>query len=371
MYYNDNSNIQFTKAQYENLKEVYRKWWDNKLDRPILGICLYGTQSKREPSPHPLITFSTAWDFNITPQQFVDAYDWNLSATRYYGEAYPRMNPVHFGAGTAATFLGCTPISRPDTVWFLPDKNVPIEQLHFEFDPNNKYLRRVLNIYEAAMDKWQGEVVISMIDIGGVMDLLASFRNAEDLLIDMIDSPDEVLRCVNELQELWIKYFDMINDIIKDSVNGYSSWFGMYSEEPSYILQSDFCYMISPEMFDVFVGPELKKTASHLYNATYHLDGIGELPHLESILKIDEIKGIQWVCGSGEPELMDWSEVTTRILKANKKVLNWTLKPDGTLRDCITDPCMAFLGDYYFADTKEGIENAKRFAFKHNLELNI
>ena len=108
-----------------------------------------------------------------------------------------------------------------------------------------------------------------------------------------------------------------------------------------------------------------------MHNAVFHLDGIGELPHLESMLKIDEIKGIQWVHGDGEPALMDWSDVQTQILKAGKKLLNWTLKPDGSLRECITDPGMAWIGEHYFPNTKEGIENTKRFAFKHNVELNI
>ena len=40
------------------------------------------------------------------------------------------------------------------------------------------------------------------IDLGGIMDVLQSFRGAENLLMDLYDAPEEVLRCVGELQQL-------------------------------------------------------------------------------------------------------------------------------------------------------------------------
>jgi hypothetical protein len=56
-------------------------------------------------------------------------------------------------------------------------------------------------------------------------------------------------------------------------------------------------------------------------NAFYHLDGIGELNHLDSILTIESIKGIQWVPGDGEPEKRDWSEVFAQISPTGKKIM--------------------------------------------------
>ena len=50
------------------------------------------------------------------------------------------------------------------------------------------------------------------------------------------------------------------------------------------------------------------------------LDGIGELNHLESVLKIDEIIGVQWVPGDGPNRDKDWSGVQHRIAQAGKKI---------------------------------------------------
>jgi 5-methyltetrahydrofolate--homocysteine methyltransferase len=86
------------------------------------------------------------------------------------------------------------------------------------------------------------------------------------------------------------------------------------------MLQSDFSYMISPDMFKEFVLPDLKACCDHLDYAFYHLDGVGELPHLGHLLSIPNLHGIQWVSGAGKPEAADWPEVLDRIRSAGKLV---------------------------------------------------
>ena len=89
------------------------------------------------------------------------------------------------------------------------------------------------------------------------------------------------------------------------------------------MLQCDFCYMISTKMFDEFVKPELAKTCQKLDNPFYHLDGPGQLPHLDSLLSIKELKGVQWVPGDGNPGLTQWPEVYRKIRKAGKLIQLW------------------------------------------------
>lgn len=65
------------------------------------------------------------------------------------------------------------------------------------------------------------------------------------------------------------------------------------------MIQSDFSYMISPGFFDTYVKDEVNSTAGHMKNAFYHLDGVGQLPHLDSLLSLPNLQGIQWVPGEG------------------------------------------------------------------------
>ena len=178
---------------------------------------------------------------------------------------------------------------------------------------------RSCEIFIEGMKRWQGNVVIGFPDLGGIMDILASFRQSDNLLYDLYDEPEQVKRLVNEIADLWHRFYLELCELLKGS-QGYSDWSSIYYEKPSYMLQSDFSFMIGNDMFDEFVKPELEKTSARLSNAWYHLDGIGELKHLDSLLTVDTIKGIQWVPGEGEPRTRDWSEVYAKISKAKRKI---------------------------------------------------
>ena len=266
--------------------------------------------------------------------------------------------------------MGCMPVGTNQTVWFQPPReNIPIKELHFEYDPDNPCLRRVLNVYEAAMEKWHGSVIVGMVDMGGVLDILSSFRGAENLLMDLYDEPDEVLRCVGEIQELWFRYYDLINSMMAPEAEGYSQWFNLYGEKPGYILQSDFSYMIGPDMFDTFTAPELASSAERMNNAVYHMDGIGQIPHLDSLLAIDGIKGIQWVPGDGEPSTRNWDELLAKILASGKKLISWAQNPDGTPIKLAEDPGQLYFNDRHYS-VQDG-EAAKRYGALYGIEVNL
>ncbi len=106
-------------------------------------------------------------------------------------------------------------------------------------------------------------------DIGGPIDVLSTFRPAENLLFDLYDHPEEVERLVWELHALWHRFFTEINSILMPVNPGYTNWSGIYNDQPFYILQADFAYIISPDMFDRFVKPELVATCKKLPGTIY------------------------------------------------------------------------------------------------------
>lgn len=311
--------IHFSDRQWENVRESYRKWWNGTLGRPILPMLLAGADPGRSKPGVPLLSFSNCTNLDITPEQIVDRYDYELSCYEYHGDSFPIMQMMCFGPGVAAVFLGAEPRSSENTVWFCPKKRVPVQELHFTYDGDNVWLRRIKDIYRAGMKKWGGSVCMSMVDLGGVMDILASHLNTEMLLFALYDEPEEVKRLVQEIQSLWLRFYDEIIEIIGGQ-QGFTDWSTIYSEKPSYMLQSGFSYMIGNEMFEEFIKDELAGTAGHLYRPFYHMDGVGQLKHLDSLLSIDAISGIQWVPGEGEPLKQDWSQVYRKISEAGKKI---------------------------------------------------
>ena len=66
-------------------------------------------------------------------------------------------------------------------------------------------------------------------------------------------------------------------------------------------VQSDFSAMISPIMLAEFVLSHLQEQCRRLEYSIYHLDGPGQILHLDYLLEIPELNGIQWVPGAGQP----------------------------------------------------------------------
>jgi 5-methyltetrahydrofolate--homocysteine methyltransferase len=225
-----------------------------------------------------------------------------------------------------AAYLGARPEPVDWTVWFHPEKEQEAGDIRLAIDPNNAWLRRVKDICRAAIARWEGMVQVGMTDLGGNLDVLSTFRPGEKLLLDLVDFPDEVKRLAWEAHAAWWKAFDDINSVLRPVNPGYTSWASIFSEKPNYMLQCDFSYMIGPEMFDEFARPELEASCQRLSQSFYHLDGVGQLPHLDLLLAIKELNGVQWVPGGGKPPCECWPEVYRKIIKAGKRahfIGNW------------------------------------------------
>lgn len=310
--------LNFDQDRWAKIKHDYQLWWDGKLKRPLLQATVIGTPGRPEPAL-PRRVFASHYDLSVAPEAIVDRWDYDLSRNTWLGDAFPTIYPS-FGPGVVAAFLGAGLKNTETTTWFHPSEVKAIEELRFAYQPGNVWLERIKTLCRIAMDRWQGMVQVGMTDLGGTLDIISSFRPGEALLLDLYDRPAEVERLAWQTHDLWWRYFEEIDSVLRPVNPGYTTWSPIFSEQSYYMLQCDFCYMISPEMFDRFVKPELAAACRKLKHAFYHLDGIGQLPHLDSILSIKELKGIQWVPGAGQPDNRHWIDVFRRIRKAGKLI---------------------------------------------------
>jgi hypothetical protein len=52
-------------------------------------------------------------------------------------------------------------------------------------------------------------------------------------------------------------------------------------------MQSDLSVMISPEMYEEFIIPELNQQLKWLEYSTYHFDGVEQIRHLDKLLQLE------------------------------------------------------------------------------------
>jgi 5-methyltetrahydrofolate--homocysteine methyltransferase len=315
-----NMTIDFSPKRWQQVKDTYRRWWAGELERPLIPVVLKGRDPERSQPAAPLLSQANCTDFSWSPEELIDRIDYELSCQVYLGDAYPYFNMHCFGPGVAAAFLGARLDNSSGRVWFHAPDDRPIQEIHFEYDAENIWLQRIKAIYKAGMERWQGRVLMGMTDLGGALDVLSTFRPSERLLLDLCDEPDEVERLLWEGHTLWHRYYDELNAVLQPVNPGYSDWSTLYSETPSYILQCDFAYMIGPKMFRQFVLPELTASCRRLPHAFYHLDGIGQIRHLETLVQIEELDGIQWIHGDGKPDSGNWPAVFQAIAQGRKRI---------------------------------------------------
>jgi 5-methyltetrahydrofolate--homocysteine methyltransferase len=306
--------LHFTPNDWKRIQDDWSAWWRHEIDRPMTIINAYEWQGIS------FIPQFSGWDEEKAAYpigEILDHYQEQLESDPYLGDSWPHWWP-NFGAGIVAAFLGARVGVDENTVWFEPPANKLAAEIHPKFDDANFWWRWVKSITMAAVDRWGDQATVAHTDLGGNLDILASLRGTQNLLLDLYDCPEEIDRLVVEITQLWLRYYDELYDIIQTAGSGTTAWTPMWCPGRYYMLQSDFCYMISPEMFERWVMPDLETICNHIDYGFYHLDGKGQIPHLDMLLSIENLRGVQWVPGDGAPPTWEWLPLLKRIRDAGK-----------------------------------------------------
>jgi len=307
--------FRFSEERWQAMEPAWTAWWAGELERPL--VVLECVEPECAHTPHYASTFLGNYPLDLPADVLLDRFVPRLQATHWLGDAFPRFWP-NFGPGVVAAFAGACAHPVPDTTWFSPGDSCRIEDLHVACDPLNPWWQRVREVTRAAADRWGRRLAVGFTDLGGNLDILASLRGTEQLLLDLHDAPRQVDRLVREATGAWLDYYEQLHTLIQPAGRGSTCWGPSWSPGRGYLLQSDSAYMISPAMFERFVLPDLAACCEALDYAFYHLDGKGQIPHLDLLLTLPRLRGIQWVPGDGQPAAEHWLPLLRRILDAGK-----------------------------------------------------
>ena len=248
-----------------------------------------------------------------------------MSNQKCFGDAF-FSEFINFGPGCMAAMLGSGYVLTWDSVWFGEDAKFldswgNLNEIKLLEDSPMYRLVEEMTVYYG--ERNNGEYQVSITDLGGNLDILASLRGTMNLLTDLHDYPDEVIRAAEMIDEMWTGLFARHREILKKYQHGHTTWLGPWCETSYYPLQSDFAAMISPDDFEKFVMPSLTRTTEFLDHSIFHLDGIGQIPHLDYLLSMPRLDGIQWVPGAGKAPTWDesWFSIYEKIQAAGKSIV--------------------------------------------------
>lgn len=306
---------QFSENDWTKIQKNWLDWWNHDLDRSLLVI--EAAQPAGRAAPPLTDPHLTQFDSDFSPDHIIFQIEQELDKIHYFGDAFPKWFP-NFGAGFLAALLGSTPEYNNKTTWFHPPPIFRLASLEKPIDQNQLWYKRFNAIYTTAAQRWGGEILIAYTDIGGNLDILASLMGSQQLLTAIMDKPDEIKVYCKHITRRWLELYQLLNENLPKQQKGQTCWAPIWAPGTTYMLQSDLSIMISPRMFNQFVLPDIEACCDVIEYPFYHLDGPGAVRHIDALLSIKKLRGIQWIPGAGAPPPEEWLPLLEKIRNAGK-----------------------------------------------------
>jgi len=352
------------KENWEETRQHFIDWWNHK--GLVIGrwSCFENSIFPREIVEDPGSVRSLEEEYTDPILRSIRNHK-RLASSSFPGDILP-LASVSFGPGSFALFLGSTPEWKEDTVWyhpFLKEENLE-NYPPLKFNPENRWFKATIDLLKETKKVAKGRYFVPCPDLIENIDTLVSLRGTENLLLDMIERPEEVKERLKEINNAWFEVYDRIYDIIKlpDNSSCFEA-FRLYGPGKTAKVQCDTSSMFSPSMFEEFVVPYLREQCSYLDYSMFHLDGHQCLCHLDLLLSIPELDAIEWTPDPQVPGGTDpvWFPMYKKILLAKKSVQilggdSKTLKP---VLDEIGGKGVYFL---LFSDNEKDFEECLKIA---------
>jgi GNAT superfamily N-acetyltransferase len=319
------------KEDWEQARERYDAWWHGEIiDRALVQVVAPrdpasingGTRRSDRRDPPDNLRDKEWHNWWFDPEIVIPRLERRIEATYWGGEAFPVASPVS-GVAILAAYMGCPyHIHRGSNAGWADPIVEDWETLpDLAFDPNNRWWVISKRLLQAAAQRAAGRYYVSMPDLNGPGEIVSRLRSPEKLAIDLFEHPQEVKATIDKVNAAWLRYWEACHGMIHQWIGGYIHMMHLWSEIPSTDLQCDFSIMISPKMFQEFFLPAIAQQTEWVARTIYHLDGPGATRHLDALLALPKLDGIQWVPGAGAAPTSEWIPLLKRIQAAGKLIV--------------------------------------------------
>ncbi|MCC7491088.1 MAG: hypothetical protein IT204_01995 [Fimbriimonadaceae bacterium] len=283
-------------------------WEYQIIDRPCIAVTARGSAPRPIPAPRDC---QTRW---ADPAYVAASYDAQHAATWHGGEALPGTSLM---AGYCWGF-GAKLHYSEQTIWQDPVLTSLAEPPALAWDPADWGWQQVQAVVQRCVEVAAGKWQVGWPNVHQPNDHLALLRGSQEFLLDLVDHPQQVRAAQRQVLDAWLQIAVRLEELLAPQ-EGSSSWLSIWSPRRRNVtLQSDLSCMLSPELFEFYVVPELEELTAWAGSAVYHLDGPGALQHLDRLLSLPRVHAIQWTPGTGQAGGLAWLELYQRIQAAGK-----------------------------------------------------
>lgn len=276
---------------WDRRRERYEQFWTMKNKTPIL----YVTAPAEVEVQRDIGQCRDPWldcEFHCKQARL------SFENTYYGGDSYPYYLP-DLGYDAATAMLGLKTVANEASSWAVHQDKELSEFQEFPYDPQNPLYQQLCRAVEYyvndAHNAETGEIdyIVGMVPFNTLFDGLSSLIGPDRLCLELIDHPEEVHRVARGHFELFKKVYTDMEKLTLRYQHGSTNWLGVYSDIPWYYISNDFIVMLSEDFFEEFIMETLLETVKFHPRTLFHLDGENAVRHLDALVNIDGLNGIQ------------------------------------------------------------------------------
>jgi hypothetical protein len=300
---------------FDKILARYEAWWHGEIiDRPPVWISCLPERAAMLPRRSAKGGLRDRW-FDM--DYAMDCLEARLDVAAFAGDAFPHYYP-DLGPELCGAVFGCEIEFGENTSWSIPAAKSIRDILKIKPNLDNVYWQAIRRAALASLERGRGRWITGLPDFHTNGDLLASLRDPEQLCYDCADDIEGVRLACEHVTDSFALMYDDLYAPIAASGQPATTWCPAPHMGRAYVTSCDFICMISPAMFQAAILPALVREMRWLDCNMFHLDGPGALRHLDALLALPELNGVQWVSGAGGGSASDWIPVYQRIQAAGK-----------------------------------------------------
>lgn len=307
------------KPDYDKSAERYEAFWNfDVADRPPVSIVF--TRKDYVPAPFEPKSYASHRDRWMDVRYRAERDAAYAESLEYYADALPIIFP-NLGPEVFSAFCGCEYGFTETTAWSKPLIKDWSRDFHkAKLDMQNEYFK-ALDLYtDLLIEYGKGKFIVALTDFHPGGDHLAALRDPEELAADLLLEPHYVKRMIEVAKGQYYTAYSHFADKIMAADMPLTSWIPLIWDDYYYIPSNDFSCMISNKMFREFFLDGIAEECRFYERSIYHLDGPGALRHLDDLLSIKELGGIQWVPGAGRDNFPETISIYKRTQAAKKGI---------------------------------------------------
>jgi hypothetical protein len=208
------------------------------------------------------------------------------------------------------------------------------------FDWGSAWLEKIRELTEAFLSVGKGRFITGMSDWFTGADCLAAILGPEHLGAALIDDSTGIKKQLDIIETNFERLYTEFHTKLTKAGQPATTWIPLVADGKYYVIANDFSALVSTTMYRNIFLDDVIRECQFLDHALYHLDGPGALRHLDAILEVKDLDGVQFVPSPGDEGVDRWLQVYRRIQEAGKCVqvncnlsevieISRNLKPEG------------------------------------------